>query len=225
MRPPEAWSCAIAGASGLVGSHLLTLLLEDPGVTSVNALARRPLGLSHPKLREVHTDFEQPETLRSQLAVDAVFCTLGTTIKQAGSQEAFRKVDYEYPLALATEAAAIGARQFLIVTAVGADAQSRVFYSRVKGEVEEALRKLSFPQGLHLFHPSLLLGHREQPRLGERVASALMGATGPLLAGPLRRYRAIDGSAVALAMRRASENPSSGVHVYEGESLFALARG
>ena len=219
-----AWSCSIAGTTGLVGSHLLTLLLEDSGVSAVTALGRRPLGIANPKLREVRTNFEQPAELRPHLAVDAVFCTLGTTIKQAGSQEAFRKVDGVYPLALATEAAAAGARQFLIVTAVGADAHSRVFYSRVKGELEESLRKLSFPGGLHLFHPSLLLGHRQEPRAGERMAEVLMRVTGPLLAGPLRRYHAIDAGDVARAMRRASQTADAGVHVYEGRSLFALAR-
>jgi uncharacterized protein YbjT (DUF2867 family) len=219
-----SWSCSIAGASGLIGGHLLAELLGDADVTSVTALVRRPLGVDAPKLHELRTDFEEPKALRPHLAVDAVFCCLGTTIGQAGSQEAFRRVDYLYPLTLATAAAASGAGQFLIVTAVGADAHSRVFYNRVKGELEQALRAISFPGGLHLFHPSLLLGHRARPRMGERLASALMGVTRPLLAGPLLRYRAIDASAVALAMRRVSRDPSPGVHVYEGESLFALTR-
>ena len=219
-----AWSCSIAGASGLVGSHLLGLLLEDPAVTEVNALVRRSLDLANPEVREVPTDFGQPDALRSHLAVNAVFCTLGTTIKQAGSQNAFRRVDFSYPLAIATEAASVGAGQFLVVTAVGASAQSRVFYSRVKGLLEEALGKLVFPQGLHIFHPSLLLGDRAKPRFAERLASAVMAATAPVLAGPLLRYRAIEASAVALAMRRVSMNPQPGVHIYEGESLFALTR-
>ena len=218
-----SWSCSIAGATGLVGTQLLAQLLEDPGVTSVNALVRRPVAFVDPKLHEVMTDFERPESLRPHLAVDAVFCALGTTLKRAGSQEAFRKVDYTYPLSLATQAEAAGARQFSIVTAVGADVRSRVFYSRVKGELEEALRKLSFPQGLHLFHPSLLLGHRQESRPGERVAELLMRATGPLLGGPLLRYRAIDASAVARVMRRASQSATAGVHIYEGDTLFALA--
>jgi uncharacterized protein YbjT (DUF2867 family) len=218
-----SWACCIAGASGLVGSQLLSLLLEDSQVTQVNALVRRPLSVTDPKLRQTLTTFE--DGLRAPLAVDAVFCTLGTTIKQAGSQEAFRRVDLDYPLSLAQQAADAGAKQYLIVTAVGADAHSRVFYNRVKGELEEALRKLSFPQGIHLFHPSLLLGHRNQPRLGERVASVLMRSTGPLFRGPLGRYRAIEASDVARAMRRASLSATPGVHVYEGETLFALARG
>jgi len=221
-------TCALAGASGLVGGELLRLLLDDSDLTHVTALVRRPLGLTHaklPKLEEAVVDFDRPESLRPHLAVDAVFCTLGTTIKRAGSQAAFRQVDHDYPLALARQALEAGARAYLIVTAVGADARSGIFYSRVKGELEEALRALPFPGGVHLFHPSLILGERAERRPAERAATLIARATAPLFGGPLLKYRAIDARDIARAMLGAAQQGAPGVHVYEGRELFALAKG
>jgi uncharacterized protein YbjT (DUF2867 family) len=216
----------LLGASGLVGGHLLELLSADAAYSGGTLLGRRATGLVRKNVREVVVDFDRPESFREYLAVDDVFCCLGTTIKKAGSQEAFRKVDSEIPSAVAREARAAGARQFLIVTAVGANAGSSVFYNRVKGEVEDALAALEFPGGLKVFHPSLIVGERAERRPAERAAMALMIATRPLFAGGLTRYRAIDAVDVARAMRRAAalEPPSPGVQVYEGARLFALAR-
>jgi uncharacterized protein YbjT (DUF2867 family) len=208
----------------MVGGHLLRLLLDDPGYASVAVLTRRTLGRTEPKLVEIVADFERPDSYRAHAGVDDVFCCLGTTIKKAGSQEAFRKVDHAYPVAVAETAAAAGAKQYLIVTAVGADPKSGVFYNRVKGEVEQALRALPFPGGVKIFHPSILLGDRGESRPAERIGAALMSLTAPLFVGGLSSYRAIDGSAVARAMWRAAREPE-GSRVYEGASLFALAGG
>ncbi len=220
-------SAVLLGASGLVGGHLLHLLAGDPLYTQVTLLTRRRLGLDGGKVREAVIDFERPETFRAHLAVDDVFCCLGTTIKKAGSQEAFRKVDFEAPAAIGREARAAGARQFLIVTAVGADPKSRVFYNRVKGEVEEALKALDFPDGLKVFHPSLIMGERNERRSAERVAMVVMRSTRSLFVGGMARYRAIDAIDVARAMKSAATGKpdKGGVTVYEGESLFALASG
>jgi uncharacterized protein YbjT (DUF2867 family) len=217
---------ALLGASGLVGGHLLGLLSGDSAYASGTLLGRRALGLAGANVREVTVDFDRPESLRQHLAVDDVFCCLGTTIKKAGSQAAFRKVDSEIPAAAGHEARAAGAKQFLIVTAVGADPKSSVFYNRVKGEVEAALAALDFPGGLKVFHPSLIMGDRAERRPAERVAMVLMTVTRPFFAGGLTRYRAIDAADVARAMRRAAlEEPSTpGATVYEGERLFALSR-
>jgi uncharacterized protein YbjT (DUF2867 family) len=218
-------SAVVLGASGLVGGHLLRLLASDPAYAAVGAFTRRSLNLSSGTAHEVVVDFERPESYRGHLVgVDDVFCCLGTTIKAAGSQQAFRKVDFEAPVAVARESRAAGVGQYLIVTAVGSDPKSRVFYNRVKGEAEDALRALEFPRGLKIFHPSLLLGERTEPRAGERVAALLMRATRPLLAGGLARYRAIDALDVARAMHAAATRDVGGVHLYEGESLFALGR-
>lgn len=219
-------SFVLLGASGLVGGRLLGLLAADGAYSRGTLLGRRALAFEGKNVREVVVDFDRPESFREHLAADDVFCCLGTTIKKAGSQEAFRKVDCDIPAAVGREARAAGARQFLIVTAVGADPKSRVFYNRVKGDVEAALAALEFPAGLKVFHPSMIVGERGERRPAERVAMALMTATRPLFAGALTRYRAIDATDVARSMRRAAldEPAAPGVEVYEGERLFALAR-
>ena len=219
-------SAVVLGASGLVGGHLLRLLREDSAYSAARVLTLRALGLEGGKVREAIVDFEKGETFRSFVSVDDVFCCLGTTMKKAGSEDAFRKVDFDAPLGVAREARAAGAGQYLIVTAVGADPKSRVFYSRVKGEIERALMALEFPRGLKIFRPSLLVGDRADRRPAERMAMAVMRATRPVFVGAMARYRAIDASAVARAMlRAATDGPSAtAVELYEGERLFALSR-
>src|SRR5580704_4075300 len=211
-------SFVLLGATGLVGGRLLELLAAEAAYSRGTLLGRRAVGLARQNVRELVVDLERPETFREHLAVDDVFCCLGTTIKKAGSQEAFRKVDCDIPAAVGREAKTAGARQFHIVTAVGADAKSGVFYNRVKGDVEAALTALAFPGGLKIFRPSLIVGERAERRPAERLAMALMTATRPLFAGSLTRYRAIDAVDVARAMRRAALSGPAvpGVEVYEG---------
>lgn len=216
---------AVVGSSGLVGGHVLAQLLADGRWERVISLVRRPSGRVHPKLSEAVVDFDRPETLRLHLAADDVFSCLGTTIKKAGSQAAFRTVDHDYPLAAAREALAAGASRYLVVTAVGADAHSRVFYNRVKGELEAALAGLAFAGGVDVFRPSLILGERAERRPAEAAAQLFMGATGPLFLGSLQRWRAIAAADVARAMLAAARNEGApGLRAHEGAALFALAR-
>jgi uncharacterized protein YbjT (DUF2867 family) len=216
-------TCILLGASGLVGGHLLRLLDADTAYGEVRAFTRRALGLgARPRVREVLVDFDDPASYRDQVAVDDVFCCLGTTIKKAGSQEAFRKVDFEAPVAIARASRAAGASRYVIVTAVGADPGSSIFYNRVKGETEAALRELDFPRGLSIVRPSMLLGDRTESRPAERFTAALMKATRPLFAGGLARYRAIDAADVARAMHVLAAHEEHGAKVYEGGDLFAL---
>lgn len=221
-------SCAIFGSTGLVGSALARRAVASGRYASIRAPVRKTSTTPVTGVDEVHIDFDalvaDATSLQSSLAVDHVFCCLGTTIKTAGSREAFRRVDLDYPLAAARAALAAGARQYLIVTAVGADAKSAIFYNRVKGELEDALRDLEFPDGVTVLHPSLLLGERREARAGEAVASVFMRAAGPLFRGPLARYRAIHDGEVAAALLAAAANPTGGYRVFEGEALFALAR-
>jgi uncharacterized protein YbjT (DUF2867 family) len=215
----------LLGASGLIGGHLLRLLADDSSVGEVRAFVRRPLGITlAAKVREIVIDYDDPATYRDHVGADDVFCCLGTTMKKAGSKEAFRKVDFEAPVAIARASHATGAGKYLIVTAVGADAKSGVFYNKVKGETEQALRELEFPRGLEIFHPSMLLGDRTESRPAEHVAAAVMRVTKPLFSGGLKRYRAIEAADVARAMLTASTRDEPGVHVYEGQSLFDLAQ-
>jgi uncharacterized protein YbjT (DUF2867 family) len=210
----------VAGASGLVGGHLLHLLLADAAYGRVITLARRQLDVRHAKLDQRVVDLGALDDLSDLPHVDDAFCCLGTTIKKAGSQEAFRRVDYDYVLGLARAAQRAGARQFLLVTALGADAASRIFYSRVKGEVEQAVRQLPF-QGIQIFRPSFLMGDRAEVRLAERVGVPVARALAPLLVGPLRRYRPIDAADVARAMVQIAEEAPRGPNVFEYDGIVA----
>lgn len=193
----------IAGASGLVGGELLQQLLAAPEYDRVIALGRRRVEVVHPKLVQVVADFSALEQTTSDLRCTDAYCCLGTTLKAAGSRAAFRAVDHAAVLAFAWAAHRAGAQRFFVVSALGAEAGSRVFYNRVKGETEDALRVLDFAT-LAIFRPSLLLGRRAQARLGERVMAALLWLAEPLLLGRLRKYRAIQAEVVARAMLRCS---------------------
>lgn len=187
----------LAGTTGLVGGLMLQALLADPQIKRVHALSRRTLNISHPKLQVLIVDFSHLPTLPE---VDEVYLALGTTIKVAGSQDAFRAVDLNANLAVARVAVAAGARRVGLVSAVGASARSSTFYNRVKGELEEALKALDL-QALVIAQPSLLLdkrdGLQQPPRLGERVAIPVARLLAPLLPG---KYRPVHARAVALAL-------------------------
>jgi uncharacterized protein YbjT (DUF2867 family) len=217
----EAW---IAGATGLVGRALVAELSGRIASGTVTALVRRSEGRKVSHVEERIVDFDRLEHELSGLAATHALCCLGTTIAKAGSQEAFRRVDFDYPLAFARAARAAGVRKFLIVTALGADPKSSVFYNRVKGEIEQALARLELPE-LHVFRPSLLLGEREERRPAERLAMALAKPVGALLFGPLKKYRAVDGSAVARAMASVAldERSAPGVTFYESDQIAAYA--
>ncbi|MBL9213928.1 MAG: NAD(P)H-binding protein [Opitutaceae bacterium] len=212
----------IAGATGLVGGLLLRQLLDAPEYGRVVAVGRRAPELTHPKLVPVVTDFTALDPLAADLRGDDAFCCLGTTISDAGSREAFRAVDHAAVLAFAWLARRTGADRFFVVSALGADPGARVFYSRVKGETEQALAVLGFAT-LAVFRPGLLLGPRARPRLGERCAAAALWLLDPLLLGRLRKYRAIQAQVVARAMMRCSfGRPGQGLLVYESDEIQDL---
>jgi uncharacterized protein YbjT (DUF2867 family) len=208
----------IVGASGLVGSFCLRLLLSSEKYTKVIAIVRKPLPMQHPRLRQLTIDFDNLEIYKHSLIADDVYCTLGTTIKQAGSKENFYKVDYSYVVQLAQITAANGAAQFLVVSSLGANAQSPVFYSKVKGQMEEAVKKLPFG-AVHIFQPSLLLGPRQEKRLGESVASVFMEKMGFLMVGPLRKYKAVEAADVAKAMVFAANQNAKGIIIHDSENI------
>lgn len=189
----------LLGATGLTGRQVLRGLLAAPEITAVVTPVRTPPALTHPKLESPLVDFEQLSRRPELFRVDAVICCLGTTIRKAGSQAAFRRVDHDYPLLAAQLARAAGARHFLLLSALGARADAPFFYSRVKGELENALKALGF-DGLFIYQPGLLLGERDEFRLGEAVAGRLMPMLNPALAGLLSPYKAIGVETVARAM-------------------------
>ena len=213
----------LVGATGLVGGHCLRQLLADDAWSQVVVLARRRLAASHPKLVARLVDFDRLGQLSGFPRVTDVFCALGTTIAKAGSQPEFYKVDFTYVVETARLAAVSGARQFLLVSAVGADRSSNIFYSRVKGETEEAVRKLPLP-GIQIFRPSILAGERSESRPFERVGLAAFSAVSFAMVGPLRRYRPVAADDVASAMLEVARREIPGVNVYDSDRIEEIAR-
>jgi len=207
----------LAGTTGLVGCELLSQLLADSTVAEVVALVRRPLDrTAGARLRVAVVDFDHLDADPELLRVDQVFCALGTTIKVAGSQDAFRRVDLEYPLRLAELARAAGARHYLLVSALGANAGSSVFYNRVKGELEERVRTLGY-RTFTIARPSLLEGARAEFRLGEVVASKLSFLVPP-------RWKPVHARQVAAALVHAAQVDLPGERVMENRELRSYAR-
>jgi len=208
----------VAGATGLVGGLLLKGLLADASVAQVHAPVRRPPGLSHPNLHILPVDFG---ALPEFAPLDEAYLALGTTIRIAGSQAAFRAVDVDANLAVARAAVRAGARRIGLVSAAGADARSAVFYNRVKGEVERSLRAVGF-DALTIAQPSLLLGDREESRPAEHAAVVMSRALGPLL-GWLPS-RPIEARTVARALQRLAASGATGVRVAKNAELHDLGR-
>jgi len=209
----------IAGATGLIGKELLDYLLADNEVYSkVIAITRKPLANEHLRLENIVTGFEKLEEVAEQLQGDDVFCCLGTTMKKAGTKEKFRKVDFEYPLKLAEITKANGASQFSLISALGADKSSSVFYNQVKGEIEEAIANIGF-ETFHIFRPSLLMGKRNEDRVGEDAAKTIFKIFGFLFVGPLKKYKAIKFDKVARAMHNIAQTDDKGKYVHESLEL------
>ena len=214
----------LVGATGLVGGHCLRGLLEDDTWSQVVVLARRRLPATHPKLVARLVDFDRLGQLSGFPRVTDVFCALGTTIASAGSQREFHKVDFGYVVETARLASVSGAQQFLLVSSLGADRASNLFYSRVKGEAEEAVRKLPFPS-VQIFRPSFLAGARAERRPFERVGIAAFSAISFALVGPLRRFRPVPAADVARAMIEVARRAPPGVHVWEVDRIEEIAAG
>jgi uncharacterized protein YbjT (DUF2867 family) len=207
----------LAGATGLVGGECLRLLLASPAYSRVIVVTRRSLAkaVASPKLREVCVDFAQLERVRDQLRADHVFCALGTTIRKAGSREKFREVDFEYPRRLAELTLAAGATQFSLVSSLGASSASGVFYSRVKGELEDALRAMPWPS-LALLRPSVIAGDRQESRPVERI-------TEHLLRFAPRAWRPVPARDIAAAMIATALEARQGVAVLESADIPVAA--
>ncbi|QWP79446.1 NAD-dependent epimerase/dehydratase family protein [Lysobacter sp. K5869] len=204
----------LAGATGLVGSHVLRLALEDAAVERVVAPTRRPLP-AHPKLDAPLIDWDALPADAAWWRVDAVVCALGTTMRTAGSREAFRQVDFDYPLAVARLARDAGARAYALNSALGADTGSRIFYNRVKGELELALADVGF-ESLTYVRPGLIEGERQESRPSEAAATVLLRAVGPLLP---KRWRLNPAPRIARALLEAALLASPGVHAVGSERL------
>jgi uncharacterized protein YbjT (DUF2867 family) len=223
MAEAEQKVILLAGASGYVGNLALDALLDSTDISRVYAITRRPLGREHPRLANRTVQFEQIESQLKGLTCHAALCSLGTTIRQAGSEPAFRKVDFDAVLAFARTAKAAQAQRFVVVSSAGADPKSKTFYLRTKGEMEEALVGVGFTS-LDILQPSLLLGWRREIRPLELLGSAFAPLVNPFLTGKRELFRAIPARTVAAAMAGVTRSGRRGVQRYTYSAIQSLAR-
>ncbi len=209
----------IAGATGLVGGHLLDLLIDDDTYTNVKVLTRRSLGGDDGKLKEVIIeDFDNLESFTKELKADDYFSCLGTTLKKAGSKEAFKKVDFEYPITLAAIARENEAHSFHTISSMGANAKSMIFYNRVKGETEEALKAMKLNKTF-IYRPSFIEGERNEARGGEKAALWFADKFDFLFKGPLKNYAAIHARDIANAMIKTAKNEKDAFKILESDEM------
>lgn len=223
MAEGEQKVILLAGASGYVGNLALDALLDSTDIGRVYAISRRPLGREHPRLANRIVRFDQIESQLKGLTCQVAMCSLGTTIRQAGSQEAFREVDFDAVLAFARTAKAAQAQRFVVVSSAGADPKSKNFYLRTKGEMEEALAGVGFAS-LDILQPSLLLGWRGEIRPLELLGSVFMPLVNPFLTGKREVFRAIPARTVAGAMAGVTRSGRRGLQRYTYSAIQSLSR-
>ena len=223
MSSNEPRVALLAGASGFVGGYVLDSLLDAPDFARVFAISRRPLGREHPRLANRIVQFDKLESQLKGTQCHVAFCCIGTTMKQAGSEQAFRAIDHDLVLSFARAAKAAQAQRFVVVTSAGADPRSKNFYLRVKGEVEQALEGMGF-QSLDILQPGFLLGWRRgELRPLELLATAFMPLVNPFLGGARAGLRAIPARTVAAAVLGAARSGRRGVYRYNYPALRQLA--
>ncbi|MDO6808242.1 NAD(P)H-binding protein [Zobellia galactanivorans] len=211
----------ILGATGLTGGILLRLLLEDDRYGKVKLFSRSSTGLSHQKIEEHLGDLMQLEQFEADFTGDEVFCCIGTTKSKTPNKEVYRKIDYGIPVAAAKLSAKNGISSFLVMSSMGANAKSNVFYSRLKGEMEEAVLGENI-ENTYLFRPSLIGGKREEKRIGELLFKQLMKVVNLVLAGPLEKYRSIKPETIAKAMIRVA-NGAYTTPIIESDKIKKIA--
>jgi uncharacterized protein YbjT (DUF2867 family) len=215
-------TATLVGSTGLIGSHLLNELLNDPYFNTVRILIRRPVDITHPKLEKKIVDFNDSDSLLVALSnSDIMFCTIGTTQKKVkGDKEAYRKIDFDIPVKLAKFCKMVGCEKFTLVSSIGANSKSNSFYLKLKGEVEDTIKQIGLKQ-LHIMRPSLLLGDRKEFRLGEDFSKFFMTTLSFLVPS---KYKAIQAKDVARAMTVAAKKNQEGVFVYEYKDIQELSK-
>ncbi|MCO5233988.1 MAG: NAD-dependent epimerase/dehydratase family protein [Chitinophagales bacterium] len=208
----------VAGGTGLVGQYVLEYLLEDDDFEKVYILNRRSVGYIHHKAKEIIVDFENLSDSVNDIRPTHAYCCLGTTIKKAGSKEAFKKVDYYYALEFAEVVHRLGCENFSVVTALGTNHPSSIFYNQVKYELTQSLIRERF-QILNIIQPSLLIGDRGEIRIGEKIGQKVFEWTNSLWIGPFKKYAGIEGRQVAKAMVAISKKQQHGIFKYPSDQL------
>jgi len=208
----------VIGATGMVGIQLIQSLIKNKNYSEILSLVRRPSGFTNPKLTEQVINFDEPETWRKQVTGDVLLSTLGTTIAQAKTKEAQYKVDFTYQYTVAKIAAENGVTHYVLISSAGANSKSKIFYTKMKGELEKEVQKLPF-EIISIIKPSVLVGDRIQNRPGEKMAYTLLNILNKI--GFFKRYRPIHAIIVAKAMIVAAETKQSST--YTLEEVFKLA--
>jgi uncharacterized protein YbjT (DUF2867 family) len=210
-------SVVILGATGLVGSALVEELIQDPQVSEIRILTRRPLAVKHPKLQIFETDLSNPDHLAFE-GVAALYCCIGTTRKKTPDLTHYRAIDYGMTLAAAQAAKNAGATEVHLISAIGADTQSKIFYSRLKGEIERDLLKMNFERTL-IYQPSILIGARPESRIGEKIGQILSPFFDLLLFGSLQKYHSISAKKLAVSVRQHSFQKQKGAQILVYQDL------
>jgi len=210
----------VIGATGLVGSHLVNQLLDDPRFENVKIFTRRSTGKQHPKLKEFLIDFDKPNQWQHLVTGDVLFSALGTTLKKAGGKAAQYKIDYTYQYNFANAAAMNGVATYVLVSSAGASPNSTIFYSRMKGELERDIAKLNFKH-IHIIQPGILDGPRSEKRAGEKIGVAVLSVLHKIPA--LSAYKPIHAAIVAKAMINACFNEKKLLQTYTLKGVFDLA--
>lgn len=211
----------VLGASGLIGSHLLPMLLASPAYSQVTVFVRKALPISHPNLKQIVTDFKDIDILNHSISATSIFCCLGSTKKKTPDLKDYKKVDYDIPLRFAELALKNGARQFHLVSAMGANAGSVNFYSKLKGDIEDAIKALDY-ETYHIYRPSFLRGKRKENRPLEKIMLPVMRLVDVILIGALKKYRSIEAEDVAKAMFNESIKNKTGIFVHNSEQIKRL---
>jgi hypothetical protein len=215
-------SALVIGSSGLVGQDLIKILIDSKEYTKITLLLRKKMNIGSEKIHEEIVDFDNIEKYSYLFNVDSVFCTLGTTIKVAKTKENFMKVDLDYPTKAAKITKEFGKGNFFVISALGSNKNSKIFYNSVKGKLEENLREINL-NILHIFKPSMLTGDRKEFRLGERVTLALCKILPFVFIGSIKKYKPIKTIDVAKAMYKTTLNKNKGTYVHEPEEIHKLA--
>ncbi len=212
----------LCGGTGLIGSHIVHYLLSNNAYSKIVHLGRKKLAVESDKLVQYTVDFGQYVSYAPLLKGHDLYICLGTTMAKAGDKESFKKVDYTYVMNIAKAALDNGVNQILLVSSVGANPNSRIFYNQVKGELERDISKLNF-WSVHIFQPSILLGERPESRFGESVAKVIGKGLDFVLGGLLTKYKPVEADVVAKAMVNVAQKLEPGIHVYPSHFLQGLA--
>lgn len=217
-----SYKAVIVGASGLIGSSLLNILLNEAAYTEITILVRKKTGVVNKKLKEIVVDFDQLDNYGAEINGHALFCCLGTTKAKTPNEQDYRKIDHDYPVKLAQLAYQNGVKQYHIVSALGANANSSFFYPRLKGETEQDIKKIGL-KILHIYQPSMLIGDRKESGILGKIATGVFSIIDPLLIGGLKKYRSIPAKTVAMAMYKKSINNEVGIFIHPSDQIKQIA--